>query len=62
MKLDMLEIIVCPLCKQELQLITKEQNKKEIVAGSLFCITCNQIYPISATIPDLLPRKADSSY
>jgi uncharacterized protein YbaR (Trm112 family) len=60
MKPDMLGIIVCPLCKKELQLITKEQNKKEIVAGSLFCSTCKNTYPISDTIPDLLPRK-DSS-
>jgi uncharacterized protein YbaR (Trm112 family) len=29
MKPDMLGIIVCPLCKKELQLITKEQNKRK---------------------------------
>ncbi len=60
MKLNILEFIVCPLCKKELRLTIQEQNKQEIVTGSLFCITCNKIFPIFDTIPDLLPRKADS--
>ena len=50
-----MEILACPVCKGNLELTVKEQNKKEIVSGSLYCKKCNERYPIVDTIPNLLP-------
>ena len=50
-----MEILVCPVCKGELQLKTEEEDGDEIVTGSLFCVACNESYPIEDTIPNLLP-------
>lgn len=61
MKRDLMEILVCPLCKGPLELRVTEENEREIVSGSLICAHCNETYPISETIPNLLPpelRKA----
>jgi len=55
MKRELLEILVCPLCKGELQLSIEQDNSEEIVAGSLYCPKCNERYPIVDTIPNLLP-------
>ncbi len=60
MKPDLLDIIVCPLCKKRLQLTVQEQNEHEIVTGFLFCSECSNTYPISDTIPNLLPPQAVS--
>ena len=50
-----MEILVCPVCKGELELSVEEENGEEIVTGSLYCGRCNERYPIVDTIPDLLP-------
>ncbi|HZQ37839.1 MAG TPA: methytransferase partner Trm112 [Dehalococcoidia bacterium] len=55
MKPDLMEILVCPVCKGELQLTVDEERDGEIVSGSLFCARCNERYPIEDTIPNLLP-------
>ncbi len=55
MKRELMEILACPVCKGELELSVKEENKTEIVSGSLYCRTCNECYPIVDTIPNLLP-------
>lgn len=55
MKKELMEILVCPVCKGELQLSVGEENETEIVAGSLYCAKCNVRYPIEDTIPNLLP-------
>ena len=55
MRRDLMDILVCPVCKGELQLTVDEENENEIVAGSLFCASCNERYPIVDTIPNLLP-------
>lgn len=49
-----MEILVCPVCKGELQLNVTEE-KEEIVSGSLYCQKCDYPYPIVDTIPNLLP-------
>jgi uncharacterized protein len=54
-KPDLMEILVCPVCKGELQLSVDEERDGEIVSGSLFCARCNERYPIEDTIPNLLP-------
>lgn len=55
MRRDLMEILVCPVCKGELELTVDEENEQEIVRGSLFCARCDERYPIEDTIPNLLP-------
>ena len=55
LKRDLMEILVCPVCKGELQLSVEEEDGDEIVTGSLSCATCDETYPIEDTIPNLLP-------
>ncbi len=55
MKLDLMEILACPMCKGTLALTVETQEGDEVVAGALFCATCNETYPITDSIPNLLP-------
>jgi len=55
MKRELMDILVCPVCKDKLELSVEEENEKEIVTGSLHCSKCNTHYPIVDTIPNLLP-------
>jgi len=55
MKRELMNILVCPVCKEKLELKIEEENEKEIVTGSLYCHKCGVHYPISETIPNLLP-------
>ena len=55
MKKDLLDILACPVCKGELKLSVEEENEREIVSGSLYCLKCDVHYPIVDTIPNLLP-------
>ena len=50
-----MDILACPVCKGELKLTVAEENKEEIVSGSLYCQKCNVRYPIADSIPNLLP-------
>ena len=50
-----MDILVCPVCKEKLELSVAEENEKEIVTGSLYCPKCDVRYPIVETIPNLLP-------
>ncbi len=52
-----MEILVCPVCKGELDLTIAESNSdtSEIVEGAIHCSRCGETYPISGGIPDLLP-------
>ena len=56
MKRDLMDILVCPVCKGKLKLEVTQENETEIVAGSLYCSKCNVNYPIVDTIPNLLPQ------
>ncbi len=55
MRRDLMEILVCPICKGTLELTVDEENDQEIVSGSLFCARCDERYPIEETIPNMLP-------
>ncbi|NQT05386.1 MAG: methytransferase partner Trm112 [Dehalococcoidia bacterium] len=55
MRRELMDILVCPVCKGELQLTVEEENEEEIVSGSLYCDKCRVNYSITDTIPDLLP-------
>ena len=50
-----MEILACPVCKAELELNVEEENKQEIVTGSLYCQKCDEHYRIADGIPNLLP-------
>ena len=55
MRKDMMEILVCPVCKGTLTLTVVKEDGNEVVEGSLHCAKCNETYPIQDTIPNLLP-------
>jgi uncharacterized protein YbaR (Trm112 family) len=55
MKRELMDILACPVCKGELKLEVDEENEIEIVTGSLYCQKCDVRYPITETIPNLLP-------
>ena len=55
MKRELLDILVCPVCKGKLEIGVDEENETEIVTGSLYCPKCAVRYPIVDTIPELLP-------
>ena len=55
MKRDLMDILVCPVCKGELTLHVTKEEEDEIVEGRLNCAACSEDYPIEDTIPNLLP-------
>ena len=55
MKRELMDILACPMCKGDLKLGVTDENKTEIVSGSLYCPGRNALYPIVYTIPNLLP-------
>jgi uncharacterized protein YbaR (Trm112 family) len=55
MKRELMQILVCPVCKGGLELKVDEEKEEEIVKGSLYCSNCNHSYPIIDAIPNLLP-------
>jgi len=50
-----MEILACPMCKSSLELEIIEEDENEIVTGTLKCTHCSENYPITETIPNLLP-------
>jgi uncharacterized protein len=55
MRAELLEILVCPLCKAELELQDAEEAEGRILTGVLECTQCHERYPIEDGIPNLLP-------
>ena len=55
MKKELMEILVCPMCKNSLELTVEEEDDKEVIKGSLYCANCSERYPIKNAIPNLLP-------
>lgn len=47
---ELLKILACPVCKGDLELITKDGKDIELV-----CHKCDEHYPIEDGIPNLLP-------
>jgi uncharacterized protein YbaR (Trm112 family) len=62
MKKELMDILACPMCKGDLELsIDKEDEKGEVVTGSLYCKKCDECYPIEEGIPNLLPPELRQS-
>ena len=61
MKTDLLDIIACPVCKGPLNVHAEEvasdgaPDAGEILTGALTCPACDERYPITGGIPNLLP-------
>lgn len=55
MRMQLMEILACPVCKGELTLDQTEAEGEEIVSGTLTCEACDEAYPIEDGIPNLLP-------
>ena len=55
MRRQLMDILVCPQCRSELNLNVEEERDGEIVTGSLRCQACGETYPIEDTIPNMLP-------
>lgn len=55
MKESLLDIVCCPLDKEELDLEVDEREDGEVLAGTLTCTECGEAYPIEDGIPNLLP-------
>jgi len=55
MKRSLLDILACPICKGDLDLVVDEENEEEILEGKLICKKCSIEYPIEEGIPNMLP-------
>ncbi len=55
MKKELMDILVCPVCKGKLGLTVEEESGGEVISGSLFCSNCGVSYPVKDAIPNLLP-------
>jgi len=47
---ELLDILVCPLCKQPVRLLPDESGLK--------CDVCKRVYPVRDDIPVMLPEEA----
>jgi uncharacterized protein YbaR (Trm112 family) len=52
---DLMEILACPICKGDLELVIGKQDGEEIVEGTIKCKKCNIDYPVEDGIPNMLP-------
>ena len=55
MRRRLMDILVCPTCKGQLELRVSVERDDEIVEGSLLCKACDECYPIVDAIPNMLP-------
>jgi uncharacterized protein len=70
---ELLEILACPLCKQEVKLVPlsatkstavrdkyreKFRGEEPVVEQGLQCVQCGRVYPIVSDIPVMLVEEA----
>lgn len=55
MKIDLMDILACPVCKGDLELTVKKEDEIEVIEGDLYCPKDDYHYPIEDGIPNLLP-------
>ena len=56
MRRDLIDILACPVDKAPLELVIEQEVDGDVVSGRLTCPRCARVYPISASIPNLLPH------
>lgn len=59
MKKELMDILACPICKGDLQLNITEEKNGDVISGNLYCQKCDHRYPITESIPNLLPPNLD---
>lgn len=55
-----MEILCCPTCKSDLELMVDKEKNDEIIEGKLVCKKCGD-YEINDGIPNLLPKEQENS-
>ena len=55
MRRDLMDILVCPVCKDPLELVVEREEDGEVLTGTLASPGCGATYPIEDGIPNLLP-------
>ena len=70
---ELLEILACPLCKEEVKLVTlpeerrasirdkyreKFRGEEPVVENGLQCVSCHRTYPVVSDIPVMLVEEA----
>ena len=55
MRRDLMDILVCPVTKEPLELVVDEEEDGEILRGHLYSRSIDFKYPIEDGIPNLLP-------
>lgn len=70
---ELLEILACPLCKQEVKLVSladarrttvrdkyreKFRGEEPVVEQGLQCVKCHRVYPVVSDIPVMLVEEA----
>lgn len=55
MQHSLMAILACPLCKGSLELAVEREEGDEVVDGVLSCGSCEERYPVTDGIPNLLP-------
>ncbi|MFN8618128.1 MAG: methytransferase partner Trm112 [Dehalococcoidia bacterium] len=55
MQQQLMDILVCPMCKGELELKVEKEQDGEIVTGTITGTACRERYPIEDGIPNMLP-------
>ena len=57
MKKTLIEILACPICKNDLSLSIDKEEDDEVISGTLNCMNnkCKLIFNILEGIPNLLP-------
>ena len=61
MRIDMMEVLACPMCKSDLTLQITSRDGDEITAGTLTCGRCDEVYPVEDGVPNLLPAEYRAS-
>ena len=57
MKKELIDILCCPTCKNDLTLKIEKEEHGEILTGTFTCQKCKVTYPIEDGIPNLLPQQ-----
>lgn len=52
---ELVHILVCPICKGNLNLSIEDEDGQNVITGVLRCAKCKEDYPIEDSLPNLIP-------
>ncbi len=61
MRRELMDILVCPVTKEPLELVVEEEDGDEIIRGHLYSASIDFKFPIEDGIPNLLPPEMQES-